>query len=127
MDINNVLAEMGEIMDQLASLPDDAFGERHRLRQRQKELRSIAADLREGTPVDRQSLQSELEQLLERWDALQKERIDVVMQSGGGSQGGDAFSGAHAAQVNRQIDAARGRAELEARIGEIRRLLDKAE
>lgn len=127
MDLDQVLSEMGVIMDRLGSLPDDAFEERFQLRQRQKQLRALAAELGEATPPDRSSLEAELEHLLHRWDGIQKERIDVVAQSGGGSQGGDAFSGAHAVRVNQQIDAARGRNEIESRIAEIRRLLAKTE
>jgi hypothetical protein len=124
VDIDQVLQEMGANADRLASLAEDAFDERLELRQRQEQLRLIASDLSARAPVDRHALQAELDHLLGRWDALQKERIDVVAQSGGGSQGGDAFSGAHAVRVNLQIDAARGRDQIESRIAEIRRLLD---
>ena len=119
-----MIQEMGRIADRLASLPESAFEERLELRQRQDQLRATALELGESAPVDSKALQVELDHLLRRWDALQKERIDVVAQSGGGSQGGDAFSGAHAVRVNRQIDAARGRDQIESRIAEIRRLLD---
>lgn len=124
MDLDQVFQEMGRIADRLAALPVEAFAERLELRQRQEQLRLTASDLSARAPVDRHALQAELEHLLGRWDALQKERIDVVAQSGGGSQGGDAFSGAHAVRVNLQIDAARGRDQIESRIAEIRRLLD---
>jgi hypothetical protein len=126
-ELDGILAEMGRVMDTLSALPEDALDERLRLQQEQKRLRAEAAQAREGVTVDRESLEAELEGLLERWDALQKQRIDVVMQSGGGSQGGDAFSGAHAVKLNQQIDAAHGRAGVESRIAEIRRLLEEKE
>ena len=118
---------MGRVMDALSALPEDALDDRLRLQQEQKHLRAEAARAREGVAVDRKSLEAELEGLLERWDGLQKQRIDVVMQSGGGSQGGDAFSGAHAVKLNQQIDASHGRAGVESRIAEIRRLLEENE
>lgn len=124
-DLDGIVAEMGRVMDRLAGLPDDAFEERHLLKEQQKSLRERAAIARIGAAIDRPALEAELEHLLTRWDALQKNRIDVVLQSGGGSQGGDAFSGAHAVRVNRQIDAAMGRQQIEDRIADIRRLLEE--
>ena len=125
--LSGILAKMGELMDRIAALPDDAYEERLQLQEEQKRLRAEAARLRERAPVDRQSLEAELEGLLARWDGLQSQRIDVVMQSGGGSQGGDAFSGAHAMNLNRQIDEAHGRRAVEDRIAEIRRQLEDAD
>ncbi len=122
-ELDRLLAEMGRVADDLAALPDDDFEGRYRLRQEQERLRARAKELRDAAPIDRASLQAELEALTARWDSVQGQRIDVVMQSGGGSQGGDAFSGAFAVRMNREIDAALGRDEIEARIKEIRRLL----
>jgi hypothetical protein len=122
-DLNALLAEMGRVLDQLAALPDDAFDDRMRLQSEQERLRAALAILGERATVDRPSLEAELEGLLARWDALQSQRIDVVMQSGGGSFGGDAFSGAQAVELNRKIDASHGREAIEVRIAEIRQLL----
>lgn len=129
MDVENldgVLARMGELLDRLAALPEDALEERQEISEEQERLRGHAAQIRESAPVDRRSLTAELGALVERWDALQDQRIDVVMQSGGGSHGGDAFSGVYAMKLNKQIDIAQGRAQIEARIKEIRRLLGDA-
>lgn len=122
-NLDRVLARMGELLDRLAALPEDAFEERRAISEEQERLRGQAARIRESAPVDREALTAELESLVERWDAIQDQRIDVVMQSGGGSQGGDAFSGVYAMKLNKQIDVAQGRHEIEARIKEIRRLL----
>ncbi|MDH5372461.1 MAG: hypothetical protein OEX97_05920 [Acidimicrobiia bacterium] len=121
--IDRVLADLGAVMDRIAALPEDDFAGRIQLGQEQKRLRRQAALWREGVAVDRQMLEAELERLTARWQELQDQRIDIVMQSGGGSQGGDAFSGAHAMELNRKMDVAHGRDQIEARIAEIRRLL----
>lgn len=126
-ELDQVLAEMGRVMDELAALEDDAFDQRFRLLQEQKRLRVRAAELREGAPVNREALEAELASLVDRWDAIQEQRIDVVLQSGGGSQGGDAFSGAYAVRMNQEIDQALGRDRIESRIAEIRRLLGSDE
>ena len=123
-DIDQVLADLGAVMDRIAALPEDDFEGRIQLGQEQKRLRRQAAIWREGVAVDGQLLEAELESLIARWQDLQEQRIDIVMQSGGGSHGGDAFSGAHAMELNRKMDVAHGRDQIEARIAEIRRLLD---
>ena len=123
-ELDQILADMGRVMDDLGALADDAFEERLRLLQEQKRLRVRAAEVRSAAPINREALEAELAGLLDRWDGIQDQRIDVVMQSGGGSQGGDAFSGAHAVRMNREIDQALGRDQIELRIAEIRRLLD---
>jgi hypothetical protein len=123
-ELDQVLADMGRVLDDLGALGDDAFERRLQLLQEQKRLRVRAAELRATAPINREALEAELEGLLDRWDGIQDQRIDVVMQSGGGSQGGDAFSGAHAVRMNQEIDRALGREQIESRIAEIRRLLE---
>ncbi|NNC40041.1 MAG: hypothetical protein HKN95_05035 [Acidimicrobiia bacterium] len=123
-ELDQILADMGRVMDDLGALADDAFDERLRLLQEQKRLRVRAAEVRAAAPINRAALEAELAGLLDRWDGIQDQRIDVVMQSGGGSQGGDAFSGAHAVRMNQEIDQALGREQIELRIAEIRRLLE---
>ena len=123
-ELDQILADMGRVMDDLEALADDAFDERLRLLQEQKRLRVRAAEVRAAAPINRAALEAELAGLLDRWDGIQDQRIDVVMQSGGGSQGGDAFSGAHAVRMNQEIDQALGREQIELRIAEIRRLLE---
>lgn len=123
-ELDQILAEMGRVMDDLGALADDAFEERLQLLQEQKRLRVRAAEVRAGAPINREALEAELAGLLDRWDGIQDQRIDVVMQSGGGSHGGDAFSGAHAVRMNQEIDRALGRDQIELRIAEIRRLLE---
>lgn len=123
-DLDEVLAKMVGVMERLSALPDDAYAERMELQHERESLRNQAAVLREGTAIDRVSLEAELAGLIARWESLQGERIDVVTQSGG-SYGGDTLSGMHAMELNRQIDASHGRDRIEARIAEIRHLLAK--
>jgi len=68
---------------------------------------------------------AELAELTSEWDRVASERIDVVKQSGGGSQGGDFGFAADAMRINRAIDADRGRAVIESRIKELRNLLER--
>lgn len=84
----------------------------------QRRARTIADD---GVPD--LVLELELEETVRRWIELQHERIDPIKHSGG-DFGGDIKAGVDVIYMNKRIDAAQGRAELEARIAELRRLLE---
>lgn len=43
MEENEILNELGNVMDELAALPSDAFAERYPLTQRREELRELLA------------------------------------------------------------------------------------
>ena len=44
MNEQEILAELGSVMDRIAALPGDAFVERHPLIERQAELRTLLAE-----------------------------------------------------------------------------------
>lgn len=118
MTIDEILDELTEIRERLASEPD---GEEYaELVARRDDLRRQA---REAVPTSRREMLLELERLTDAWDRLQKDRIDPVKQAGGGSAGGDFGFAADAVRLNQAIDAAGGREELERRIRELKRRL----
>lgn len=84
----------------------------------QRRARAIADD-----DVPDLVLELELEEAIRRWVELQHERIDPIKHSGG-DFGGDIKAGVDVIYMNEKIDAAQGRAELEARIAELRRVLN---
>jgi hypothetical protein len=120
------MAEIDRIFEELTHIAErlDAPGltpdERISLQERRKELHTEAGDI-EGD--DAVALMAELERLERRWEELSKQRIDVVKQAGGGSVGGDFGFAADAQRINRSIDESGGRAEIEARIKELRNRL----
>ena len=71
-------------------------------------------------------LRAELERLLATWDRLAGHRIDVVQQAGDLAAGNFGFT-TDAVALNRRIDSAGGRADLEARIRDLRARLAAAE
>ncbi len=85
----------------------------------QNAARTLATD---GVPDV--SLELELAEAERRWLLLQAERIDPVRHAGGGDFGGDVRAGADVIYMNKKIDAAQGREELETRIAELRRLIE---
>lgn len=110
-------AELGRLNEEYHGLPSDDFPARIELKDRIREVRAEIARLRSRpTPENRAALEAELRRAEEQWEALADDRIDVVKQAGGGSLGGDFGFAADAMRINREIDAASGRADLEARI-----------
>lgn len=100
----------------------ESASERQRLLERKTDLQRRARRIAdEGVPD--LVLELELEEAERRWVELQHERIDPIKHSGG-DFGGDIKAGVDVIYMNKRIDAAQGRAELEARIAELRRVLD---
>ena len=117
MNIDEILLELGRIRDRLEmGLDRDDLAV---LLERRAELRRLA---REAVPTTRAALRSELELLIEEWDRLARERVIPVPASGTG--GGDVGFIADATELNRAIDTAGRREELEHRIRELRDRLD---
>jgi hypothetical protein len=115
MDIDEILDELNRIRDRLSEeLEGDEYAE---LIARRDQLRRQA---REAYPTTKEALGAELGRLVAAWERLQKQRIDPVKQAGGGSAGGDFGFAADAVRLNRHIDAAGGREDLEKRIRELK-------
>lgn len=96
--------------------------ERQHLLERKRVLqtraRTLAAD-----GVSELELELELAEAERRWILLQGERIDPVRHAGG-DFGGDIRAGVDVIYMNKKIDAAQGREALEARIAELRRMIE---
>lgn len=111
-DFDRILAELASITDRLTETIDAV--ERITLMDRRDELRRGAREL---VPVSRRELELELERLVGEWDALQRQRIDVVKQASDLAAVG--FT-SDAVRLNQQIDEAAGRNELEQKIADLR-------
>ena len=118
-EIDRIFEELSHISSRLAE-DDLSSDERIQLQERRKALHEEASALQGDDPV---ALMAELERLEREWDELRKRRIDVVKQAGGGSVGGDFGFATDAQRINRSIDESGGRAEIEARIKELRNRL----
>ena len=121
MDADAIWEELQRINALLAGT--ESTSERQRLLDRKTDLQNRArAVADEGVPD--LVLELELEEAERRWVELQHERIDPIKHSGG-DFGGDIKAGVDVIYMNKRIDAAQGRAELEARIAELRRTLEE--
>lgn len=121
MDADAIWQELQRINALLADT--DSPSERQRLLERKADLQRRARVVADDGVPDL-VLELELEEAERRWVDLQHERIDPVKHSGG-DFGGDIKAGVDVIYMNKKIDAAQGRAELEARIAELRRILEQ--
>lgn len=112
--LDRVLEELASIRDRLQEAVGAA--ERVELLERREELRRQA---RRSAPTSPAELEEQLDRLVQAWDRLQKQRIDVVKQAGDLAAGNFGFT-SDAMRLNRQIDEAAGRDELEQRIRELK-------
>ncbi len=120
MDADAIWQELQRVNSLLES--SDSPSERQTLLDHKADLQRRARSLADDGVPDL-VLELELEETERRWIELQHERIDPIKHSGG-DFGGDIKAGVDVIYMNKKIDAAQGRAELEARIAELRRALE---
>jgi len=125
MDVDEIRVRLGEIQTELINLPDDAFGERHRLREEQDRLRTKvrtqAADLDKDRTTE--DLLNELGGLRAQMKSIEKMRIDLVMQAGSGGATSAEMGNLGGVKINKGIDDAQGLPAIKARIGLIKGIL----
>ena len=120
----DVTRELADVQRQLLDLPSDAFAERYELQKRQDELRSeVRGDSRvfyEDRTSD--SLLNELEALRSQMAAIERQRIDLVIQAGGGTVAGN-MGNLGGVEINKGIDDAHGLPQIKSKIGIIKNIL----
>jgi hypothetical protein len=118
--LDDVVADLAALATELAETPTDT--RRAELRRRQSLLREEARSIRSQIVPSRGAIVAELEHLQRRWDDLAAQRIDIVKQAGemASSNPGNTYYGM---ELNRAIDAAQGRDEIEQRMDELKRQL----
>ncbi|NNC74568.1 MAG: hypothetical protein HKN93_03565 [Acidimicrobiia bacterium] len=124
--LEHLLAGLSEVHGRLLALPDDAFAERYALLLQRDALRDKVAEHHQGFDESRstEDLIAELDALRDRARLIEKDRIDVVKQHGGGSWGAAAGAdGWGAVQLNASIEEAQGLPKIRTRIGRIKGIL----
>lgn len=125
-DLDSLLAELSRIHAEIAALDDGDFAGRHRLLQRRDAVREAVARHHQGYDESRstEDIVAELEALRAQAEAIEKDRIDVVKQHGGGSWGAAAGAdGWGAVQLNQSIEEAQGLPRIRSRIGRLKGIL----
>ena len=118
-------AQLADVQMRLLDLPDDAFAEKYQLIEEQSRLRAEAANFAEMIDSERSDgeLLRELSALRSQMQSIEGQRIDLVMQAGGGSLTGE-MGNLGGVQINKGIDDAFGLPRIKARIGVIKGTLN---
>ena len=121
----DIFRELADVQKALLDLPDDAYAERFELRKRQDELRAIA---RSGdNPMDagrsNEELLGELRALRTQMKSIEKQRIDLVTQAGGGGSSTSEMGNLGGVKINIGIDDALGLPRIKSRIGVLKGIL----
>lgn len=125
MNLDDIRVRLGEIQTELLDLPDDAFEQRHKLREEQDRLRTEARSHAGDMDKDRSTpdLLSELSGLRSQMKSIEKMRIDLVQQAGSGGATSSEMGNLGGVKINKGIDDAQGLPAIKARIGLIKGIL----
>ncbi len=116
---------LGQIQDELLALPADEFARKNDLQVERDRLRSDAAQFQKDFDLDRPSseLIAELKQRRTQLVSIANKYINPAGAADAGF-GAGAYNGpADASSVNRSIDAATGRGQIEQRIARLETIL----
>ena len=124
-DPTDITAKLADVQKRLLDLPDDAFAKKFDLLKERDALREEAASYSETLDRNRSDdeLQSELASLRSRAKSIEDQRIDLVMQAGGGSGTGE-MGNLGGTQINKSIEDGHGLPKIRARIGIIKGILN---
>ena len=124
-DISSLTKELADVDEQLRALPDDAFADKYALLKRQDELRERAAQFAVDADKERstEALLSELSGLRSQLAQLDGQKIDLVVQAGGGAVGMSNMGNLGGVALNARMTDASGASRIQARIGVIKGVL----
>ncbi len=124
-DISSLTQELADVDEQLRALPDDAFADKYELLKKQDELRERAAQFAVDADKERstEALLSELSGLRSQLAQLDGQKIDLVVQAGGGAVGMSNMGNLGGVALNARMTEASGASRIQARIGVIKGVL----
>jgi len=124
-DPSEIVAKLADVQRQLLDLPADAFEEKYKLLNQQDLLREEAAGYAGLVDSDRsdEELLAELAAQRSQLAAVESQRIDLVMQAGGGGAMSGEMGNLGGVKINKGIDDAHGLPKIKARIGVIKGML----
>ena len=125
-DPTDITTRLADVQKRLLDLPDDAFAEKYDLLKERDVLREEAASYSETLDRNRsdEQLQSELASLRSRAKFIEDQRIDLVMQAGGGGASTGEMGNLGGVQINKAIEDGHGLPKIRARIGIIKGILN---
>lgn len=123
--LTELIRELAEVNQEIWALPDDAFAEKYELLKKRDSLRERAAEYAVDADKERSTadLLSELSGLRFQLDQIEKQKIDLVTQAGGGASGASNMTNLGGVLLNAKIMEASGAGRLQSRIGVIKGVL----
>lgn len=123
--VSALIRELAAVNKQIWALPDDAFAEKYELQKRRDVLRAQAEEYAVDADKDRATPQllAELSGLRLQLGQIERQKIDLVTQAGGGATGTSNMTNLGGVLLNAQIMEASGAGRLQARIGVIKGVL----
>ncbi|VAW01805.1 hypothetical protein MNBD_ACTINO02-2719 [hydrothermal vent metagenome] len=121
---SDILAQLVAVNDALWALPDDAFSEKFKLLKERDHLREESSKYAVGLDAQRPDadLLAELSGMRSQLKELEKQKIDLVTQAGGGSGAGE-MGNIGGVSLNARMMDAGGAGRVQARIGIIKGVL----
>ncbi len=121
----DISQRLAAVQDSLLALADDAFADKYELLKQQDVLREEAARFAAGQDDERsdQELLSELSGMRSQLAHLEKQKIDLVTQAGGGAMGINNMGNLGGTSINIGMMEATGGNRIQARIGVIKGVL----
>jgi hypothetical protein len=123
--VTELIRELAEVNEKIWALPDDAFAEKYELLNRRDTLREQAARFAVDADKERSTaeLLSELSGLRSQLGEIERQRIDLVTQAGGGAPGASNMTNLGGVSLNAQMMEASGVGRIQSRIGVIKGVL----
>lgn len=120
----DIVARLVAVNDAIWALPEGAFSEKHRLLKQRDQLREEAAQFAVDMDAQRpdKDLLAELSGLRSQFKEMEKQKIDLVSQAGGGSDTGE-MGNLGGIALNARMMEANGANRIQARIGLIKGIL----
>lgn len=126
-DVTTLVQQLADLQDRLLALdPSDHTG-KFALEKERDVLRSRAAEFASRIESERPvaDIERELAALQAQVDTINKSKIDMVMQSGGGTNAGAGADGMGGVVLNQKIGAAGGIDRIKVRIAHLEALLQR--
>lgn len=124
-DVSSLVQRLADLQDRLLALDPSDHAGKFALEKERDVLRSRAAEFSSRIESDRPvaDIERELAALRAQVDTINKSKIDMVMQSGGGTNAGAGADGMGGVVLNQKIGAAGGLDRIKVRIAHLEALL----
>ncbi|NNF65358.1 MAG: hypothetical protein HKN07_14020, partial [Acidimicrobiia bacterium] len=124
-DVGDLVQQLAQVQDRLLALDPSDHAGKYALEKERDALRSRASEFASRVESERPvaDIERELAALRAQVETINKAKIDMVMQSGGGTNAGAGADGMGGIVLNQQMAAASGLDRIKTRISHLESLL----